>query len=348
MLTGQPFLSVVIPTYNRRDSLRITLDGLVGQSYAPERFEVLVVCDGATDGTGEMVAEYARAVPYPLRLIRQANAGPARARNHGVRKAAGEVIVFIDDDVEPVPAFLDTHAAHHARDRAIVVIGPMNPDPRLRWLQTPWVAWEHAMLQKQYANFQAGVWEPTPHNFYTGNASVRREHLLAVCGFDEGFKRQEDVEVAYRMERAQGVRFLFDPRAAGVHRPARSFASWVRVPYEYGRLDVVRAQRGAASWDLLRNAYASRNPLTQALASLTLACPTAAIPLRAILLAGARLAFRRRRAALSQAALSVIYNLRYLEGMQAEIGSTGEVSRLLRQGHPPSCEATEKRANREA
>ena len=329
-LNSSPFLSVVLPTFNRKDSLRKTLDGLARQTYPPEQFEVVAVSDGSTDGTDEMLTDYARSSPYSLRPIFQPNGGPARARNNGIENARGDVVVFIDDDVEPVPEFLAVHAAHHVGDARTVVIAPMLPDPALAWQEPPWIAWEHAMLEKQYTAWRTGEWTDCgPHHFYSGNASVRRVHLAAVGGFDEQFPRQEDVELAVRLEKQCGVHFVYEPNARGIHRPQRRFASWLAVPYAYGQLDVVRARRGDVSWDVVRHGYQARNRLTRLLARVVLAVPALSRPLRGLLLPAARSAYRLHRAGASFAALSVIYNLRYLEGAQSEIGSRAALDRVL-------------------
>ncbi len=327
---GGPLLSVVIPTFNRRDSLQKTLDGLARQTFPAAQFEAVVVSDGSTDGTDAFLAEYARAAPFALRPVFQANAGPARARNHGIEEAQGEIVVFLDDDVEPAPEFLAVHAARHAGRDTAVVIAPMVPDPALLWQEPVWIAWEHAMLEKQYTAWRTGEWDGCgPHHFYSGNASVRRRHLVAVGGFDEQFPRQEDVELAVRLEKQRGVEFVYAPDARGIHRPRRKFASWLAVPFAYGRLDVVRAQRGDTSWDTVRHGYAARNRATRLLARVVLAAPRLGAPLRALLLPAARAAYRLRRAGPAFAALSVIYNVRYLEGAQAELGSGAALTRVL-------------------
>ena len=328
-----PFLSVVIPTFNRADSLRVTLDGLARQTYPHDGFEAVVVSDGSTDGTDALLAEYAQAAPFVLRPVFQPNGGPARARNRGIEEARGAVVVFLDDDVEPAPDLLARHAAHHVggghADKE-VVIAPMLPDPALAWQEPPWIAWEHAMLEKQYTAWRTGEWQGCgPHHFYSGNASLRREHLLAVGGFDERFPRQEDVELAVRLERQCGVRFVYEAQARGIHRPRRRFASWLAVPYAYGQLDVVRARRGDTGWGTVRHGYHARNLLTRRLADLSLAAPPLRAPLRALLLGAATLAYRGHRAGAAFAALSVIYNLRYLEGVQSEVGARDELRRLV-------------------
>ena len=326
---GGAFLSVVIPTFNRKDSLKKTLDGLTHQTYPAAQFEAVVVSDGSTDGTDEMLTAYAKTVPYTLRVVSQPNGGPARARNNGIENAHGEVVVFLDDDVEPAPEFLSVHAAHHAGQESTVVIAPMLPDPALLWREPCWIAWEHAMLEKQYAAWRTGEWDGCgPHHFYSGNASVKRVHLITVGGFDEQFPRQEDVELAVRLEKERGVHFVYAPEAVGIHRPQRRWESWLAVPLAYGRLDVVRARRGDAAWDTVRYGYHARNGATRLLARMVLAVPAFGQPVRSLLLPAARLMYRLRRAGPAFAALSVIYNLRYLEGAQSELGQ-GEMRRVL-------------------
>jgi GT2 family glycosyltransferase len=325
----QPEITVVIPTFNRKRSLCRTLQALERQDH--QSFEVLVVSDGSTDGTNDLVRERAERTRFPLRLITQENAGPARARNRGIQEAHGDVIVFLDDDVDPGPRFLSIHASHHQNDSHVAVIGPMLPDPELEWTEPAWVAWEHAALQKEYHRLITGFWPAaSPNHFYTGNASVRRTHLLAAGGFDEEFKRQEDVELAFRMVRLCGLRFQFDSEAAGTHRPTRSLASWLKIPFAYGSLDVVRARRGDVSWERVRHGYVARNPATRALARLVLTVPTTGPLVRNGLLAAARLSYRLRQGRSAFAALSVIYNLRYLEGVRAELGSGPRALRVLR------------------
>ncbi len=335
------FLSVVIPTFNRKDSLRKTLHGLARQTYPAALFEAVVVSDGSADGTNEMLAEYARTSPYTLRVLCRPNGGPARARNHGIENAQGEVVVFLDDDVEPAPEFLAVHAAHHVHQESAVVIAPMLPDPKLLWREPAWVAWEHAMLEKQYAAWRTGLWDGCgPHHFYSGNASVRRAHLIAVGGFDEQFPRQEDVELAVRLEKQRGVHFVYAPDAIGTHRPQRRWESWLAVPLAYGRLDVIRARRGDAAWDTVRHGYHARSKATRLLARMVLAAPALSRPLRAALLPAACAAYRLRRAGPAFAALSVIYNLRYLEGAQSELGQA-EMRRVLFAALPASGTSSE-------
>ena len=332
-----PFLSVVLPTYNRADSLRVTLDGLARQDYPPDKYEVLAVSDGSVDGTDALLTQTAKAAPYSLRPLRQQNGGPSRARNFGIREAAGDVVVFIDDDVEPVPGFLRCHARHHVAEKAVAVIAPLSPDPARR--EPCWIGWEHAMLEKQYGAWRSGAWAADfigPANFYSGNASVRREHLVAVGGFDEAFPRQEDVELAGRLARQQSVSFRFDAEAVGIHRPLRSWKSWLAVPFAYGRLDVARAQGGdPAGWDAVQQGFHARSRLTQVLAQLCLPSPAGSRAARAALLLLAKGAWAGGRRSASLAALSAIYNVHYLEGARDALGGWPALCGVLHDA--PAC-----------
>jgi glycosyltransferase involved in cell wall biosynthesis len=329
-MRAHPYLSVVVPTYNRKDLLCVTLGALARQVYPPDRFEVVTVSDGSSDGTNEMVTEYAREAPYRLRLIRQDNAGVARARNRGIHEATGEVIVFLDDDIEVVPEFLAAHAAHYVPDDNAAVVGCIAPDLQRRHKEPPWIAWEHAMLERNYRRWRTDGGEaPGPDHFYTGNASVRRADVLRIGGFDESLKRQEDTELAYRLQRVCGVRFVFEATAIGIHRPQRSWVSWLNMAYTYGQFDVACARNGRVPWDRIRDFHRTCSRVTRLLGSVTLACPITAIPLRHLLRFGAQVCCQMRFFRLSIAALSAIYNLRYLEGAQSELGSRDEMRGLL-------------------
>lgn len=114
-----PLISVIIPTYNRKDSLLRTLDSLSQQSYPAERFEVIVVDDGGSDGT-EAITQ--RPFPFLLRYLRQENQGEVMARNRAAQHSAGQHLIFLDDDIETNPQYLTTlMAVHAARPRAVVL-----------------------------------------------------------------------------------------------------------------------------------------------------------------------------------------------------------------------------------
>ncbi len=309
-------LSVVIPTYNRKDSLLITLNGLTQQTFPAEDFEVIVISDGSTDGTDELLASYAKTSPYTLRAITQSNAGPSRARNRGIQEAHFDVVVFIDDDVEPSPGFLAVHASHHFKNDRIAVLGPLSPDPEMSTQEPAWIAWEHAKLQDIYNMFKpGGEWygaPAAPFHFYSGNASVRTEWLRAVNGFDEYYTRQEDVELAVRLERECGMKFEFDFAANGIHRPHRTFESWLRIPKAYGSFDASRIEAGLLNWSDIEANINKRNPATRFLSWLCRVCPFVLPAIVGTLKQCAVTLYRLGTRSPALAALSALYNVCYV------------------------------------
>jgi glycosyltransferase involved in cell wall biosynthesis len=320
----EPFLSVVVPTYKRQTLLHKTLEGLAKQTLTPDAFEVLVVNDGSPDNTQSYLDGRIGTLPYTLRPIHLSNGGPGRARNTGIREAKGKVIVFLDDDIEPSPECLEVHFKLHQGLEPLVVIGPQRRDTKLGQTEPLWIRWEHQMLEKQYAQFASGAWtEAGPNHFYTGNASVRRDLLLAVGGFDEGFTRQEDVELAARLWKQENVVFKVELAANAIHRPDRTFESWLKTPYAYGSLDVVRAQRRDTSWRTIRHGFVARNTLTRLCIKLAVGRPKVGAALQATLKGIALLVdalFGLLGQKLGIALLSVIYNVRYMEGAADQLG----------------------------
>jgi glycosyltransferase involved in cell wall biosynthesis len=310
-----PSVSVVVPTYNRQLALGRVLDALDAQAL-DDGFEVVVVNDGSTDGTRGWLDAQRRS--YELRAIHQENSGPARARNAGVDAARAPLILFLDDDVEPSRELIREHLASHERDPDLVVMGPMASLPSYR---QAWVAWEQAKLERQYTAMTRGDWEPTFRQFWTGNASVRREHVQAAGGFNPEFLRAEDVELGHRLHR-RGLKFRFNPRARGLHHAQRSLASWERMHQSYGELEV----RIFSMWDeakliqVLGDNWARLHPGTRWLVRQCLDNPRRREALKLVLRRWLELGERLGRTMPSEHVCSLLANLIYWHASVEALG----------------------------
>jgi GT2 family glycosyltransferase len=316
-------LSVVVPTYNRVASLRRMLEALARQTIAPESFEVLVVDDGSTDGTPALVRLLEAQSPFRIRLLHQAHAGPAQARNLGVAHAAGDLVLFLDDDVLPLPDLLLEHLQAHAGRPDTVVVGPMLPP--INWSRPGWVRWEERLLQVQYRELVEGKYPCTPRQFYTANASLSRRLFHEAHGFDPAFLRAEDVELAYRL-RDLGARFIFTPSARVLHYAARSFAAWCRGAYLYGRYDVVMTRdKGHEALTCATREFHTRHPLSRLLVRCCLGrpplCRLLLFALPGVIAATERLGLE----ALAACCLSSAFGLLYWQGASDELGGRDRV-----------------------
>lgn len=311
-------ISIVIPTYNRLQQLKRVLDGLEKQTYPRAEFEVIVVSDGSSDGTDSYLQSLKPS--YNLRPLFQKNQGAAAARNHGVSRAEGEYVLFLDDDVYPLPALIEEHLRYHEIcGRFAVVIGPMLAPPGFG--MSPWVHWEATLLAEQYRAMTCGQLVPTARQFYTGNTSIARHHLLESGGFDPSFYRAEDVELAFRLAKT-GLKFYFNPLAAGHHYAERSFASWLSIPYAYGRNDVIFSWKRGQSWLLpvVLREYHQRHFLTRSLVSICLLRPQLSRAAVTTFRVAAQLANTLHLNPISSKLCSGMFNLRYYEGLAAELG----------------------------
>ena len=317
-MSGLPQISVVIPTFNRQASLQRVVEALTCQSLSPDKFEVIIVSDGSTDGTDE----YLRAAQcdFALEVETQANQGPAVARNRGVAMAKAPLVLYLDDDVIPSEGLLECHIKTHDRlGHGYVVIGTMSTPEHFD--MSPWVSWEQRMLYKQYDAMAAGEWAATARQFYTGNASVERLEVVAAGGFDPEFRRGEDVELAYRLA-DRGLKFSFEPTAEGFHFAKRSFASWLANASDYGRNDVIFARDHHQAWllDKVRSEYSRRDRLTRLLTHGCHRFPVLqriAVP---VLTQSVKVSGKLHMTRVNRVGLSALYNLAYYRGLSAELG----------------------------
>jgi GT2 family glycosyltransferase len=293
------------------------ITALEQQAYPSDAYEVIVISDGSTDGTDAYLG--ALRSPIGLRWFSQVNRGPAAARNAGIQEAGGEFIVFIDDDVVAKPQLLGEHArSHHEASQDVVVLGPMLTPEGFE--MAPWVRWEQEMLMKQYGALLRGEWPATARQFYTGNASLRRSHILNAGGFDEDFRRGEDVELAYRLAN-KGLDFVFNFQAVGMHFAERSFRAWLDAAYTYGRNDVVFARDRNQKWLLsaIRQEFRDRHYLIRSLVRLCRGRSRLTRIASSALKLAADSATLLRASDMERFAYSGLFNLQYYNGLLNEL-----------------------------
>jgi GT2 family glycosyltransferase len=234
-MNAEPAVSVIVPTYRRRESVRRLLGALREQTAGAEQFEVVVVVDGSEDGTREMVESLD--TPYRLRCVWQRNGGRASACNSGIAAAGGELLVLLDDDMEPTREFIAAHMrAHEERERAgIVGAVPI----RVADGSPPVTRFVAAKFNDHLRELETGG-ELRFRSFYSGNFSVSRRLMLEVGGYDDSFRiyGNEDTELSLRLLRA-GVSLRYDPAAVAHQHYEKDFAGLAGDNLAKGRTAVL-------------------------------------------------------------------------------------------------------------
>jgi glycosyltransferase involved in cell wall biosynthesis len=204
-------VSVVISTYNRWDSLKETIKSLSLQDYPEDRYEIIVVDDGSTDGTEKKIHSFSsgglRYLRHPERM------GQSRARNLGIKEARGEIVIFVDSDIIAPPHFIQEHMRSHERHKDVVVDGPAILINDLKEVGH----WSKRLLASL---------DLFGKSFITANTSCPKRVLLLAGGFDEDFGSGfgwQDRELGLRLTQ-MGIRRIKNRRAFAYHlREERSY-----------------------------------------------------------------------------------------------------------------------------
>jgi len=230
-----PLLSVVINTFNKAATLERVLEALSRQEgIAPADFEVVVHDDGSTDDTPRRLQALAARWDGRLTLSSGANSGVSRARNEAVRRARGDLVLLLGDDIVASKALLRRHLEAHARHPGgrWAVVGRVTWPPDLE--ADPFLFWlDNGGPQFAYSRLKEGG-EIAPTYFYACNASLSRDALLSHPFDPEITYGFEDVELGHRLQRL-GFRFLYDPEASGFHHHPRSFREFRARQFKVGQ-----------------------------------------------------------------------------------------------------------------
>lgn len=210
-------ISVIIPTFNRGETLKKALVSLERQSVPKENFEVLIIDDGSFDNILTETSELIKKVNINTTLLVQKHSGPAKARNLGIQNAKYEIVLIINDDTictnDLLSEHLNFHQKYHQIEAGVLGYVTWSPDieitPFMRWLERrgPQFSYHKIKGEKAY-------W----YQLWTCNISFKKSFLLENKLFDEDFPYAawEDVELGYRLYK-KGLRLYYNKKAVGFH-----------------------------------------------------------------------------------------------------------------------------------
>ncbi len=230
MTENKPFVSVVIPAYNARKTMGECVEALKNQSYPHDRYEIVVVDDGSADDTAD-VASVER-----VTVIRQGqNQGPAVARNTGVSRSRGDIILFTDADCIAAPDFIDEMMMPFSDPAVVGVKGAYRTRQHRLWARFAQVEFEERYCKLAKAE---------SIDFVDSHAAAfRKDVFLEVGGFDPHFPvaNNEDVDLSYKIA-GLGYHMVFNPRAIVYHTHPDTALKYLRIKFfrAYWRMLVYR------------------------------------------------------------------------------------------------------------
>ena len=218
-------VSVIIPTYNRKEELAKLLRSLNKQTLSPSSYEIIVVDDGSEDGTVEWLLEHKEQLTVSLSCYTQVRGGPGTARNLGMEKAVGEIFAFTDTDCIVQPEWLERLIEPFSSEEVGAVGGSEiinDHDPLLmrcfHYLMTAPLATGglRGKKGKRLARFY-------PRTF---NMAISRKVYQATGGFKKMF-HAEDIELSYRIKQ-NGFDLVYEDSARVYHRRRNNLTQFLK------------------------------------------------------------------------------------------------------------------------
>jgi len=214
-------VSVIVPAYNASATIGQTLQALSKQN-CPQTFEVIVVDDGSTDDTASIVSSFSA-----VRYVRQDNAGPAAARNHGAQLARGEFLAFTDSDCIPHEDWISRLMEGFGHEQVGVVAGSYGIANSGSWLALciyKEILWRHTRLMQDY-----------PNSFGSYNFCVRKNVFSSVGGFNAIYRRAsgEDNDLSYKIV-GSGSRIYFERKALVDHHHPTRIVKYLNEQFRHG------------------------------------------------------------------------------------------------------------------
>jgi len=224
-----PSVSIIIPAYNSASTIAGTVEACLDQDY-PQRLEIIVVDDGSSDRTREIIKA------FPVRYIAQRRQGPASARNNGSKNARGEALCFVDADCIPHKDWVSRLVRHYNRAGVGAVAGSYdvgNSRHLLDRLVHYEIRYRHSMMG-EYIN-----------SFGTYNVLIKRHVFEESGGFDPVYSSAsgEDSDLSYRIVRL-GYRIYFEKGALVNHCSILKLFKYLRVQFRhsYWRMKLYKKQ----------------------------------------------------------------------------------------------------------
>ncbi len=237
-MAGLKSVSIVVPAYNAAKSISGVIEALLQQDYPQDKLEIIIIDDGSTDSTAEIVKQ------YPVRYINQENKGPAAARNLGWRLSNNEIICFTDSDCLAEKMWVTKMVTRYTSEHVAGVGGSydiVNPQNLLASCIHEEIIQRHLQMSGE-VNYLGAF-----------NVSYRRSVLEEVDGFDESYRiaSGEDNDIAYRIKKI-GYHLIFDKDIGVAHHHPTNLFKYLKRQFRHGywRMKIYHEHSDMAGGDM--------------------------------------------------------------------------------------------------
>jgi glycosyltransferase involved in cell wall biosynthesis len=231
--SGMYFISLVMPTFNRGESLNNIIQEILKSDVSKfSAIEIIVVDDGSSIAAEKFLSLLSIAAPFSLRIIRQDNAGPAAARNNGFLNAKYDIVLFIDDDIMAFPDMLLKHVEGHKVYPGSVIYGycpyvePDKKKPAYQFLKQLTDVNDDDVINSRFIKTTS---------IASGNISVEKK-LFPDGEFYKSSLRTpaaEEFELMARLSH-RGINIYFNPSIKGWHLQPATIEDKCKQEYKYG------------------------------------------------------------------------------------------------------------------
>jgi len=216
-------VSVIVPVYNSEKTIGKCLSSLIAQNYPRNKYEIIVVDDGSTDETAEIASKFKK-----VKLIKQIHRGPAAARNLGVKKSKGDMVLFTDADCVTPKNWIRNMIGPFEDKKIVGVAGTyktLNKKSSIARFAGYEIEERHKTLsKKRFVDFIG-----------TFSAAYRKNVFSRFGGFDTSFTTSsgEDPELSFRINKA-GLKMIFQPKAFVYHLHPSSLWEFLKQKFWRG------------------------------------------------------------------------------------------------------------------
>lgn len=218
----RPQVTIVIPVRNGETTIGRCLQAICAQHWEGDPLEIIVVDNGSTDRTLQMIAD-----EFPsVRLLRESKLGVSHARNLAIREANGDWIAFTDADCVPTPTWIHALVQRATENQDVSFVGGA--------IRALLPTTSIGLFSENLFDQKRSIEQETPPSFISANLLARKDELVRVGMFNPRYPRGQDTELAWRSHFQFGAKFAYAKDAVVEHANGSTWLGLIKKAWQHG------------------------------------------------------------------------------------------------------------------